>query len=177
LRDKIKELTFFNADTSEVGLLFGKTEVLRIQSSMGRVLTGRYQAGTSSMSPAAIGLALDQEGALSLDGTKLKEAIASNREAVEAFLTTKDTGFVARVDKAIESIAGANNGLLITRTTTLNNQIDRNATRIESMNRRLEVERVRLLKQFFGMEEAIAKLQTSQKYVSSIQTISFASNR
>lgn len=176
LRDKIKELTFYNADTTEVGLLFGKSEVVRIQNSMGRALTGRYQAGNSSMSPAMIGLTLDQEGALSLDSAKMREAISSNREAVEAFLTTKETGFVARVDQAIESIAGANNGLLITRTNTLNNQIDRNTSRIESMNRRLEVERTRLLKQFYGMEEAIAKLQSSQKYVSSIQTISFANS-
>ncbi len=172
LQSRVKELTFYNPDTTEVGLLFGKAEVVRIQSSLGRVLTGRYHTGGSVQGTSTIGLSVNQDGVLAFDASKLKSALADNPESVESFLTDKEFGFVAKVDKAIESIAGVNNGLLISRTTTINNQIDKNSARVNAMNKRLEVERTRLLKQFNDMESSIAKLQSNQKYLSTIQSFS-----
>lgn len=180
LMDRVDELTFFNADGNEVGLLFGRSETLRIQSSLSRAMTLRINTGTSIRTAADVGLKLDSTGKLTLDSEKLNAALDASPEDVKDFFTKEidDTssdegkkikiGFAAKVDEIVERIAGVDNGVLISRTSSLNNQIDRNDLRIQSMNERLEGERERLLKQFYAMESAIAKLQSNQQYVSQI---------
>jgi flagellar hook-associated protein 2 len=168
LMDRIKELTFFNADTDEVGVLFGRGEVLRIENSLSKTLTTRINTGSSIRTAADIGLRTDSTGKLNLDTEKLQAAIERDPAAVESFFTDEDFGFAAKVDQVIERIAGEQNSSLINRGESLSNQIDRNASRIEFMNERLDSERERLLKQFNAMESAIAKLQSNQQYLSSI---------
>lgn len=180
LMDRVSELSFFNAADNEVGLMFGRSETLRIQSSLSRAMTMRINSGTSIRTAADVGLKLDATGKLNLDSEKLQAALDASPDDVKDFFTKEiddvsseegkkiKIGFAAKVDEIVERIAGVNNGVLISRTSTLNNQIDRNDLRIQSMNDRLEGERERLLKQFFAMESAIAKLQSNQQYVSQI---------
>ena len=111
---------------------------------------------------------IDSTGKLNLDTAKLQSAIDADPTAVEKFFTDEKFGFSAKIDAVIEGIAGINNGLLISRSATLTSQIERNDLRVSSMNVRLENERERLLKQFNAMESAIAKLQSSQQFLSSI---------
>jgi flagellar hook-associated protein 2 len=168
LNDRIKELTFFNSDSDEVGVLFGRGETLRIQSTLSRTLTARINTGSSLRTAADVGLRIDSTGKLNLDTAKLQSAIDADPTAVEKFFTDEKFGFSAKIDAVIEGIAGINNGLLISRSATLTSQIERNDLRVSSMNVRLENERERLLKQFNAMESAIAKLQSSQQFLSSI---------
>ncbi len=61
--------------------------------------------------------------------------------------------------------------MLINRNESLSTQIDRNNQRVDTLNARLDVERERLLKQFYATEEAIAKIQSNQSYISQIQPV------
>ena len=76
---------------------------------------------------------------------------------------------IARLSDVADRIAGVDNGLLISRTEALGERIQRNTSQAESMQVRLDKERDRLLKQYYGAEQAIAKLQNNQSYLSQIQ--------
>lgn len=172
LIDKLDTLTFFDPNTEEVGLLFGSAEALRIRSSYSRLLSGSISSAGTLKSIGQVGLQFNEDGKLDFDADELTEALGSGQLDVEAFFTTDTNGLAARLDELAESIAGETNSLLINRTETLSAQIESNSGRVEGMNVRLDAERERLLKQFFRMEEAIAKIQSNQAAINQIQPVS-----
>jgi flagellar hook-associated protein 2 len=135
------------------------------------LVTSRLPGTGSIRSGADIGLSTDQQGKLSFDKAKFRSSLAADPEGVERFVTHEDRGLVAKIDQIVERYAGLDGGLLLNRTTTLNNQIEANGQRISSMGVRLDRERSRLLKQFYQMEASIAKVQGNQQFLSSIQLI------
>ncbi len=174
LVDKISEVTFFDPEKKEVGLLFGSTETLRIQNGYSRLLTGRLSGSGSIKSLSQIGIRLDETGKMKVDETKLKEALATNSDDVEQFfnrkdpITEKNIGMVGQLKSLADRLAGTNGGMLINKTQTLNNQLERNNDRVESMNTRLAAQRERLLSNYYAMEEAISKIQSNSSYASNI---------
>lgn len=171
LVDKLDSLTFFNAETEEVGLLFGSSEALRIRSGYGRLLSGRIVGAGDFRSVGQVGLRLKDDGKLSLNETELREAIANDRADVEEFFTNDGTGLADRLSAQADRIAGIEQGMLLNRGQTLTTQIEFNQSRIESLNARLERERERLLRQFYATEEAIARIQSNQVAIQQIQPI------
>lgn len=176
LVDKLDSLTFFNADSNEVGLLFGSSEALRIESGYSRLLSGAITGAGSLRSIGQVGLRFDDKGKLELDSTKLTEALSENAAAVEAFFATDESGLANRLNDLADRIAGESGSLLINRSESLSTQVRRNNERVETLNERLEAERERLLKQFYATEEAIAKIQSNQSYISQIQPVSIPTN-
>ncbi len=171
LVDQLDSLTLFNADTDEVGLLFGSSEALRIRNGYTRLLSGSIVGSGEFRSIGQVGLRFNEQGKLDLDSGKLADAIESNQGAVEAFFATDETGLIDRLSTLADRIAGESNGMLINRSQTLSSQIDFNDQRITDMNTRLEKERERLLKQFYATEEAIAKIQSNQSAINQIERI------
>ncbi|XZE52055.1 flagellar filament capping protein FliD [Planctomycetaceae bacterium SH139] len=171
---RVDELTFFNEDSATTGVLFGRSEIVNLESGISRLVTSRLPGTGSIRSGADIGLSTDQQGKLSFDKAKFRASLAADPEGVERFVTHEDRGFVAKLDQLVERYAGLDGGLLLNRTTTLNNQIEANGQRITSMGVRLDRERSRLLKQFYQMEASIAKVQGNQQFLSSIQLITMA---
>ncbi|TWT70493.1 flagellar filament capping protein FliD [Crateriforma conspicua] len=171
LVDEVGKLSYFDSDTDEVGLLFGSSEVLRIETGYSRLISGQIRGAGDIQSLGQVGLRLDSEGKLQFDESKFKDTLSEQRESVVDFFTTDDTGLVARMDSLGERLAGDSSSLLLTRTQTLTTQIERNDQRVEYYNARLETEREQLLLQFIGMEEAIAKLQGNISAIESIQPI------
>ena len=177
LVDQLDSLTQFNAETDEVGLLFGSSEALRIRSGYTRLMSGSLVGGGEFRSIAQVGIRFNDQGKLDLDSGKLADAIESNQGAVSAFFSTDETGLIDRLSSLADRIAGESNGLLINRSQTLSSQIDFNDQKITDLNTRLEKERERLLKQFYSTEEAIAKLQSNQSAISQIERITIPTRR
>ncbi len=176
LVDKLTSLTFFNAANQEVGLLFGTSEALRINLNYGKLLSGQVGGAGSIKSFASVGIRLNDQGKLTLDTDKLVSAIERDSNAVTEFFTKDDTGAIAQLDKIADQIAGPNTSLLINRTETLGLNIQRGNDRVAAMNKRLDSERTRLLKSYYASEAAIAKLQSNQTALDSIQSMSFFSD-
>ena len=172
LVEKLDSLTFFNSDTDEVGLLFGSSETLRIQTGYSRLLSGRISGAGDIKSIGQVGLGFNDAGKLELNTSELRDAIEDGGQDVEEFFSTKDSGLAAKLDSLADKLAGETNGMLLNRSDTLSTQIEFNNERIESLNERLENERERLLRQFYSMEQAIAKIQSNQQAVSQISPIS-----
>jgi flagellar hook-associated protein 2 len=158
---KIDEYTFFNEAESKTGVLFGSHETLRIESDLGRLASGRIFGAGPIQSLAEVGVSIGDNGTLVLDEEKLKARFASDPQAVEQFFADEQNGVSARFHKLLESLAGANSSLLVDRNTALSRKVETNQQRIDAWTLRLDLQRERLLKQFYNMEAAIGKLQTN----------------
>ena len=180
LQDKLKEVTFFDATTNEVGLLFGSTETLRIQNGYSRLLTSRIPGG-SIQSLGQVGLRLDENGELQVDETRLREALAEDPEGVEQFfnrknpITDENIGLVGQLSSLADRFAGTEGGVLINKNLTLSLQLEQNSDRVDAFNLRLEAQRERLLQSFIATEEAIGRIQANASFADSISFIGFDS--
>ena len=171
LVDRLDSLTFFNADSNEVGLLFGSSEAQRIRSGYSRLLSGVISGAGNIRTIGQVGIRFNDQGKLDLDSGRLANAIEENRGDVESFFTTANNGLANRLDTLAESIAGVDSGLLLNRNETLSTQVRRNTERIETLDERLEDQRERLLLSFFRTEEAIGRIQSNSSAINSIERI------
>ena len=171
VRDKIKKETEFNTETKTTGLLIGSSEVLRVEQSLSRFVNQRSFASGSVQSLQQLGISLDDTGKLSLDKDKLSKAIQRNAGDVKDFLTKEKTGFGARAKVLLESLVGIKNSTLVNRTQSVSRQIESSTDRLTNLNGRLDRERERLLKQFYDLENSIAKIRNNGSSLNQIQNL------
>jgi flagellar hook-associated protein 2 len=171
LRDRLTSLTVFDQSSNSVGLLFGKSSALRVDLAYGRFLTGQFRGVGSVRSLAQVGVRLNETGKLVFDKSKFEEAMQADPAAVQEFFAKEEEGFAARAKSLADSLAGVDSGALLSRSNSLQSQIELNGKRISSMNVRLDKQRTRLLTQFYNMETAIAKLQTNLTALNQLQII------
>ncbi|QDV69555.1 Flagellar hook-associated protein 2 [Rosistilla carotiformis] len=172
---RMDALTAFDETSQTVGLLFGSGEVLRIQSQLGSLFTGRINGAGDIKSLGEIGIRLSDTGQMTFDSAKLTAKLETEPDSVKDFFTTDSTGFSSRVQDAIDKIAGVESSVLLNKNDALQRRIETNNDRIASYNLRLESEEARLYKQYYAMEEAISKLQSNQSYISNIAPITMPS--
>jgi flagellar hook-associated protein 2 len=171
LAKKVEEFTFFNAVDETVGVLFGSNEALRLESDLASMVTGRFFGAGSIQSLAEVGINVKDDGTLELNQEKLQTRFAADPAAVEEFFTAETTGFADKFDRLIETLAGEGSSLLVDRSAALTRKVELNQERIEFFDGRLERERTLLLRQFYGMEEAIGKLQLNMNAIAAIQPL------
>lgn len=102
------------------------------------------------------------------------------------------TGSVLKVDNALNSITGGIgvtmqqkfnklidpvNGIITRQNKTLDERTDQFKDRIEALDAQLAAKRLRLEKQFAGLESSLSKLQTQQSSLSSLQSIAAQSSK
>ncbi len=168
---KLREYTKFDPKTNTTGILFGTGEALRVDNALGQLVSGRFLGVGKFRSLAEIGVGLKDNGQIEYDEAKLKEAFESDPEQLRAFFTTAEKGFATKMDKAIDRLAGVGNSLLVLRNNTLQDRIDANLDRIDSLTRRLDREREALLNKFYQLETSVARMQNSLNAISNIQAI------
>jgi len=169
LRDTLDGLTAFNEVDNTVGVLFASTEALRVETNLARLLTDRFFGVGDIESLETLGLSMTPDGRLELDAARLQSAFAADPDAVKQFFTSEDLGVSAKLDAAIEALAGSDRSLLVTRAATLADQIKDNQDRIGFLNERLDAQRERLLAEFYNMELVIGKMQASLDAIAKIQ--------
>lgn len=175
--DKLSSQRSFSNTGSEdspnikTGLLFGSSELIRVEQTLGDLVTGRFSGAGSIRSMVELGLDVDEEGKLSFDQEKFDAKYADDPEAIKEFFITEEFGIAARFDVEIDRLTGVGDSLLLLKTKTLQNRIDANDERAAVMQQSLDRQRERLLKQFFSLESTIQKLQSTQSSLSQIQPL------
>lgn len=171
LRTTLEKLTAFDAEALTTGLLFGRSEVLQIETTLSRVLTGRFTSSATFRSLETLGISLDDSGKLELNSAKLSEAIADDPAEIERLFNVDGVGVIDQLTKAIDSLAGDDNSVIARRYDSLTSTIENNEARIESMTEFLDRERGRTLLEFYRLEETISKLQSNIDVLSNITFI------
>jgi flagellar hook-associated protein 2 len=97
--DFIQQTTEFDTETFASGPLFGESAIAQIESTLGNLLFRDVGTGTVK-NLAQIGFGFDSDGKLTLDSSKLDQALASNPEEVRRLMmavgetTSNDLKFV-----------------------------------------------------------------------------------
>ena len=170
-RDAVGELTAFDSEAATTGLLFGRTEIVTIETQLANVITGRFSASASLRSLESLGIGLNDQGKLELDTTKLTEVLESSPGEFERLFTSEGIGVVERLEQVIDQLAGEDTSLLARRSDALTRTIESNEARIATMNLALDRERERTLLEFYRLEETISTLQANFDILDSIQGI------
>lgn len=176
LRTTLDEYTDFNAETLSTGILFGRNEALRVDTDLARLISGTFVSGKFG-SLESVGLSLGDDGKLTLDTQKLRDAFAENPTGVETLFQDEDTGVLKKITAVIDALASDDSSLLLSRSQTLQRTIENNESRITRFDEQLTRERERLLTEFFRLEETIALLQSNLDSINAIQPIAISSNR
>jgi flagellar hook-associated protein 2 len=171
IRENLDTVTAFNEEDFTTGILFGTTAALRVESDLNHILSGRFFGVGRFTSLNAIGLSFDDKGKLQFNSAKFDEAYAEDPAALEEFFTDETFGLSAKLQTAIEQLAGEENSLLSSRAETLADSIETNSDRIAFMDERLERERERLLTMFAQLESTIASMQQSLSALAGLQVL------
>jgi flagellar hook-associated protein 2 len=171
IRENLDEVTSFNEEDLTTGILFGTTAVLRVESDLNRILSGRFFGVGAITSLEAIGLSFGDKGKINLDRGKLDKILAKNPGALEQFFTHKSLGLSAKLQAAIKQLAGEKDSVLASRAETLKEIIANFRDRVTFMDERLARERERLLAEFARIESTIAAMQQNLTALANLQII------
>ncbi|MEN0110896.1 MAG: flagellar filament capping protein FliD, partial [Planctomycetota bacterium] len=172
VREDLDSLASFDSETLTTGLLFGRTEALRVDADLSRLASGQFFVGGKYTSLESIGVSLNEDGTLSLDRGELTEALADDRAGVERLLSDENRGVAAAFVTATDALAGDDNSLLSSRSESLKSSVETNTERIADWDLRLERQRESLLLEYIRLEETIAGLQDNLSILDTIQPIS-----
>lgn len=170
-RKRLLELTKYDPETDERSLLTSDSAALRLDTDLSYLISGQFFGAGAIRSLAEVGVSMKKDGTLDLDKQRLKNAFAENPEAVRKFFTEQEQGVSDRFKTMIEQFTAEDVSLLAQRYKALRDTIKQNEQKIERMTEQLEDQRKNLYMQFYRMEVAIGKLQSSLSAISSIQPI------
>lgn len=171
LRTTLKQLTSFDATSNTTGLLFGRNEVIRVESELANVVTSAFASSSEFRTLSTLGISLNQDGELEFNSSHLADALEENPSEVQKLFTLDGLGVVDRLQAVVDNLAGEDNSVLTRRYDSLTATIENNEARIESMDAYLERERERTLLEFYTLEETISQLQSNIDVIDSIQYI------
>jgi flagellar hook-associated protein 2 len=161
--DRTDELTSFDPETEERGILLGDSAISQIQSRLSRIVIGRFEGappGTNSL--ASVGISFGNGARLSFDEEKFREKYAEDPAAVEQLFTAAEVGVGAVIDSALEELSSDSGGVLSRRSNTLSDQEEDINDRIARIDDQLERRRAQLERQFSNLESVISGLQGQQ---------------
>ena len=111
-----------------------------------------------------LGLSFDKDGNLSLDDSKLAEAITNDLGSVAAVFTDSENGFATRLERLLDSFIQTG-GAIEGRTDGLQTRSRLIDDRIESMEFRLTVIEERLRAQFSSLDTLVSQLQATSGFL------------
>ena len=165
----LNDLTKFDQGTKQGGLLQGDSTALALQNSLRNVM----QSISSSTGPyrtlSSIGLGIVQGGDLSIDSTKLGDAL-KNPDALKALFIGAD-GVATTQDGVGEKIKAMALGLLnaegffATKDAQLKDMLKRNAKEIERVNARAESTEALLNARYTALDTQMSKLNALNAYI------------
>ncbi|PUU86918.1 MULTISPECIES: flagellar filament capping protein FliD [Halanaerobium] len=170
--DFIDSKSSYDSVTKEGGILQGDGTIMRLQMRLRELATAKVKDGGNYQTLSSVGIEIDRDGVMSLDSSKLTEALENNPEEIinlfqaESNVTGYD-GMAVRMDSYLDQVLQSNTGLIPRR-------LDFYDTRIESLNediadveRQVEMTRQRYMEQFTNMESAISEMNQQMSWMQS----------
>lgn len=173
---RIDELTAYNAETRERGILLSDSSISNVKNRLYEMVFGRVGglSGTNSQgaltelgfNTGAIGSNVGTTIQLQLDSIKLQQALEADPNRVAQLLGATDTttGEKGVMEKLKDYLDGLSNstGIFNQRSKVLETQIDTIGDRIDVLNKRLAVKQKLLESQFTNLELTLSRLQSQQ---------------
>lgn len=178
----------YDAEEEVRGLLLGDSTISRIRAGVYNAVINPNNALTGQFKMLAqVGIRVGAGAKLEFDEAKFREALNTDREAVEALfnfeqfaidpVTGEETetlvaqGIGVEIDKLLDRLTDSIDGTVQQQLDVLDRQVQINESRIEDITERLASKRARLQAQFNAMEAALADLQDQSSALSQIQAL------
>jgi flagellar hook-associated protein 2 len=162
----IKDLTGYNAETKEAGIMQGDALPRSIQSQVRGMLSDSFSTGTGTSSLASFGIKTTREGLLEIDSKLLTTSIDNNSEGITSLFTTADTGLSAKMSDLVNSYVKSG-GVMDSRDSSLDEQLSRINDSRTQLNTRMAAYSDRLYKQFNAMDSVVANLNAQSSNLQS----------
>lgn len=204
VQDFIDNQFRFNETTNESGPLSGDSTLRSVQSQLRGLVSRGYEFSQNPNNPFApsgpnasggtisgIGLELESGGRLSLDRTRLEEALAEDAFSVREFLTGLnrdpnnpadaidpnnseeepdlfDEGFASAFSIGLEQLVRSGDGALANRDQAFADRLSDFDDSIERFESRLALREETLIARFSNLEQIVSGLQGQQSFLSGL---------
>lgn len=163
--DTLNQLSSFNSETGEAGVLFGDATLRNAESQLRRIVGGQVTGLEGNFdSLASIGITTDEQGKLSVDNETLEGAIERDLDAVIQ-LFASENGVVSQLDSALSGYVSSG-GLIADRVDGLNTRVERINDQRADLERRLQAVEERYRAQFTAMDALVGELQSTSNFLS-----------
>jgi flagellar hook-associated protein 2 len=170
--DKMNDLTKFDTDTNQGGLLLGDSTVQSIQQNAYAMLTGVVSGAGRYRVLSDIGITIGDGAKLAFDADKFKAAYATDPDAVQSLFTKADTGFGTVITKTMTKLVDPVDGEITRENKTIDDSSKQFQDRMDQLDAIIQQKRDRLEKQFANMESVLSGLQSQQSALSSFTGVS-----
>ena len=161
--DRMVELTSYDSETEQRGVLLGEATVSTVQGRLANLVLSPISGASAGYEYMfSVGLSLGSGSKLTFDEEVFREAAEADPELVEGLFIDEETGFATRLEEALEELTDSFDGLLTRRDQALEEREDLLNERIDELTERLEARRAQLTAQFQAMERSLAILQSQQ---------------
>ncbi|ASJ97371.1 flagellar filament capping protein FliD [Shewanella marisflavi] len=159
LMTTIQDLTGYDADTKQAGILQGDALPRSIQSQLRGMVSSGVDTSDGMQMLANFGVKTTREGLLEIDSDKLKDSIENNQSAIAELFSTEETGLAHKMSNLVDTYVKSG-GIIDGRDNSLDEQLSRIADSREQLNRRMAAYEDRLYKQFNAMDLVVANLNS-----------------
>lgn len=170
----LRDLTAYDPATKKAGELNGDATIRSIQSQL-RGAFGNVASNGGFSSLSELGMTFASDGSISLNASKLADALANPAKSVSrVFATTNSVdGLAALVDRRIASML-TTDGLVAGKVDSLNQRVSSLDKRTEALETRMTSIEARYRAQFTLLDTTIASMNATSTYLK--QQLSSSSN-
>lgn len=162
--------TKYDQESDAAGILQGDSSTVSLQNSLRMLTQGIVGNATGKFNRLSdIGIQMQQGGALKVDTTKLTEALG-DMDAVKSMFSAKSDalgngGGIAVNFKTFTDSLLAWEGALNNKTDSLEDQLKRNSSEIDKVEKRASAAEARLRAQYTALDVKMASLSSLSSYV------------
>lgn len=161
-------LTSYDQTSNQAGALLGDATANGVNNALRSLMGQNYTTGSTTIQNLAdIGIQVDKNGVMSLDTTKLDKALTSDPNAVKTMLADSTNGLSAKVDNVLNPYLQYN-GILDTRTQSINNQLQSITKQQTDLQTRLAQYQKSLMSQFTAMDSYVSQMNQSLSFLSKL---------
>ena len=163
------QLTKFDPDPAQRGILQGQGIVLRVTTRLSNLINKSY-FGTSDaiQSLTDLGVRTTDGGKLDFDESVFNDVVEATPDAVQTFFRDQNNGVAAKFKTTLETLTDSFTGTFANQKNGLNDSISALENRVEQIDAVLAIRQERLLRQFVQMEEIIGQLQTQGESITAL---------
>ena len=176
----LRDQTKYDASTKTAGTLQGDSTAVGLTYSLRNLISGTSTLGGSAMSRLAdIGLDPQADGSLSVDDSKLSNALSDTTNLKQMFMgldtaSPGNSGFAQQMNTFTTQMLGVDGGLA-TKEAGLQSRIDQNGKSADALQAHIDQVQKRLTAQYSALDTQMSQLNSLSTYVSQQMTMLNAS--
>lgn len=161
-------LTSYDPTANQAGPLLGDSTANGVNNALRSLMGQNYTTGSTTVQNLAdIGIQVDKNGVMSLNTTKLNQALVTDPNAVKTMLTDSTNGLSAKVDNVLNPYLQYN-GILDSRTQSINTQLQSITKQQSDLQARLTQYQTSLMAQFTAMDAYVSQMNSSMSFLAKL---------